>query len=336
MLSRLEAHREIRRRRGLFVAVPRVYNTFLCLIRGAHVEQARRTRVADKVRQRCGLVSIKSVRQEGKKLAKACEYVCPDNSCDVPVVPVFPDAIKPGRKKSPRDYFRAKSQAHAADCKAEGVTRRKARPGGQSTSESSRRSRQGQYPTRFRATESRAGSRRPGAAAVGVDEVFDQEPQNRKSAGGKASVSHARTVRHLAEWFEQQPEPPSSMPLLGVPGCPGRNYGDVFRTVANAVLEDSAGTAYIYYGSIESFDEYNSGVFIRFTATGHSKPLGVWLAKSLKPQSVFDDITSRMREATRRFRLYALGAFEPKFNGTKYSIELERLVYAWITLKGEN
>lgn len=44
----------------------------------------------------------------------------------------------------------------------------------------------------------------------------------------------------------------------------------------------------------------------------------------------------RLRNKSDRFRLYAIGAFEPKFGGAKYSIEMERLAYAWITLTGEN
>ena len=175
-----------------------------------------------------------------------------------------------------------------------------------------------------------------GDTTAGVAEVLGQRSQNQESAGSKTSTSHARTVRYLAEWFEQRPAPPSRMPLFGVPGCPGRNYGDVFRAAANPILGDATASSYIYYGGIESFDDYSSGIFIRFMVSGYKQPLGVWLAKDLEPRDVFAELTGRLRNAADRFRLYALGAFESKFNGAKYSIELERLAYTWITMKGEN
>jgi hypothetical protein len=92
---------------------------------------------------------------------------------------------------------------------------------------------------------------------------------------------------------------------------------------------------YIYYGEIEKFDEYPSGTWIAFRDRSHdNKPVGVWVPSKLGPLTTRDELRNRMRE--KHSRLYALGTFEPKLNGTKYSIEIARLGRVWISLVGEN
>ena len=289
------------------------------------MECAKRVKVPSRTEQPLGIVSIsKILTSEGKDLVKACEYACPDESCGVRVWPVIPLKLKHGRKKSPQAHFRAsRKDPHKTGCNAEGITRPSEATEKQQAPSASRRkrSRQGAYPTRYTELDPRGSvpHRKADDEETGEDFSQPQVDGRTESFSGidDASTSTATLVRKLVEIYENPPSALSSMPLAGVPNCPGRSYATAFRSVGMFASDDGhAARQFIYYGEIESLKTYGSGVWVRFHARGRdTRPLGVWISASLEPRATRDELLRRIQREDARFRLYALGAFEPKFSG---------------------
>lgn len=310
------------------------------------MEYAKRIEVSDGSTQPTGIVSINIILQkEDATQIQTCKYVCPDERCGVPVRPVIPVEEKAGRKKSPRAYFRAsRSQGHTEECQAEGVSK----PGGQGSAwhpeedpTGQERNRQAKFVTRYseRVANTRTPNTQPHDAKAGFAQP-DQGPYGNggrvMSTGDNTSTSTSSLVRRLVEDYENPTMDPATIPLLGVPDCPGRTYATVFRSAARGVTKTGQAVGqYIFYGEIERFDDYPSGTWIGFKDRSlDHRPLGVWISTNLGPSTVMDELKNRL--LGKPHRLYALGLFEPVHHGKKYSIEIPRLGRIWISLVGEN
>lgn len=303
---------------------------------GIPVECAIRIQIHDKKRQTLGLVCISRIlREEGKELVKACQYICPDQRCKIPVVAAVPDKIKPGRRKSPRAYFRAASGAHSDDCEAPGITETRLDSVGSAQPVSQEeRERQGPYPTKYVEHKSRSGHK--GDAAVSTTDEAESKShagRSRSSAEHGTGTVSATVISSLVDVFESAPHTLSRMLLCGIPNCPGRTYATVFRKVQSKTVLSANPNSYIYYGQVDSFDEYKSGMFVRFSVPDSDIPFGVWVPGDLQPQKMREDVLAPLKSRVGPLWLYALGAFEPKFHGKKYSIEVVRIGRIWISAR---
>jgi hypothetical protein len=285
-------------------------------------------------------IHIKDVKTElGEEKARKEKYYCPNIKCGVKVIPVFPKKLKRNSNETHSDHFRASPKKHETNCKKDGarIAANDSSGGGLGRDKPLYDVvERGPYPMRYvRRQRSRQG--KPDELK-GVDHEELGPGDKRKERTGPRGDHHTSKpgvghIREIVEAYENPPEDLYRMELI-MPGCPARNYADVFVDVEALMIDEARlKAAYVYKGPYRKHYVSRSGIVILFDCfSANGKELGVWVDYALEQDANRAEILDLLRQAERdqNATVYVFGRFKPH-RDTKYSVEVEAFGDLWIT-----
>lgn len=288
------------------------------------------------------VVRIHKMREKGREAwAKTQNFICPDEKCGVPVIPAFPDPQKPGRKQTPRPYFRAtKSAPHKPECRGQ-----TALDSIDATTASLHResivgsSSAGSYPSRFFTHPKKisGGLSHPEQVPILWATSTGGYRDREGATPNRVSKMSTRLLSVLVKAYEHPPMPLESMEIH-IPGCPARTYSQSFVSPTRAAEMAGMDNIYVFAGLYAGHSVYASGISIRFkeVATGNLKT-SIWVANDLDEPLAYRQELKALLETADHFRgarLYCLGKFI-RTHG-KYAIEVESVSLVHLTFSQDD
>lgn len=298
------------------------------------------------------LVSITQMLVQGENETRHGHYVCPGErgpgiSCRVRVFPIIPEEEKEGRKFAPAPHFRVyRPNRHISGCSRDReiqVDEDKTATGKGRTVRTTSDAVLSGYPVRFgERTSSADAAGGEGGAEGGIITDVQGGRSTGEGSGGRQHTSE-RTTRHVRELvhaYEAAPPAERFQMRLKISdlGCPARNYARAFRSVRRAVdRQGRPGPPYIYYGGYGSHRiSHSGGISIFFAEQAvDGKPFSVWVKAALGLASVRQDLLASLWQAQAGAAavIYVLGEFH-LHEGYKYSVEIPRLNYVYVSIQG--
>ena len=256
--------------------------------------------------------------------AERSQFVC--KKCSVAMKPVFPLPTKPGRKLSPRAYFRASSH-HDESCPFA------PREETSNTSEDEPRANahpiRAKAPTKFIETSDKPSIRKS------IDnhaflETSNESHKRIKRTGHSRSGTSVNNLRSIATVWHADPQSLRDHELK-ISGCPGNTYATVFRCVSNFLHDGKVPrNRYIYWVHVEKVEEKTSGYKVLFGVKDRSgRYLNCYIQRQLAgeelPLTVCDLLESKSAAT-----LYVLAAFAPNGPNTALVIEPASVNHIWV------
>lgn len=256
--------------------------------------------------------------------AERSRFVCKE--CSVAMKPVFPVLTKPGRKRSPRPYFRTSSH-HEKSCPfaprevtsnpSEAEPRAKAHPI------------RAKAPTKF-IEKSDEPSIRKSIDKHALLEATDESHKRVNRTGHSRSGISVNNLRSIATVWHADPQSLRDHELK-ISGCPGSTYATVFRHVSNFLSDGSVPkNRYIYWFHIDNVEEKTSGYKVLFGVKDRSgRYLNCYIQKKLAGEEL--PLTAcNLLGSKSAATLYVLAAFAPNGPNTALVIEPASVNHIWV------